>query len=203
MEYLDIYDENGNHIGKEERGIVHRDALWHKTIHCWLYDTNGNVFFQRRTEEKTLYTTASGHISAGETLIEAFAREIKEEIGVLVDYNKAELVDVITFVMDREKSDGSMFRDRVFANIYVCEFKDELNTFDFDPNELLGLVRVNAKEALELFKKEDGSINGTEIDVNNVITEKSIDFKEFLVNDMETATGKYGAVLEKIIDLCS
>ena len=38
MEYLDIYDENENYIGKEERGIVHRDALWHKTVHCWLYD---------------------------------------------------------------------------------------------------------------------------------------------------------------------
>jgi len=43
MEYLDIYDENGNYLGKEDRSIVHRDALWHKTVHCWLYDKYGNV----------------------------------------------------------------------------------------------------------------------------------------------------------------
>ncbi len=38
MEYIDIYTENGEMIGKEDRSVVHRDALWHKTVHCWLYD---------------------------------------------------------------------------------------------------------------------------------------------------------------------
>ena len=33
MEYLDIYDENGNYIGKEDRNVVHKDALWHNTVH--------------------------------------------------------------------------------------------------------------------------------------------------------------------------
>lgn len=34
MEYLDIFDENGNYIGKETRENVHKNALWHKTVHC-------------------------------------------------------------------------------------------------------------------------------------------------------------------------
>ena len=37
-EYLDYYDENGNYLGKETRVKVHAGGLWHKTIHCWLYD---------------------------------------------------------------------------------------------------------------------------------------------------------------------
>lgn len=41
IEYLDIYDENGNLLGKENRDIVHKNALWHKTVHCWLYDNDG------------------------------------------------------------------------------------------------------------------------------------------------------------------
>ena len=60
MEYLDIYDENQNYLGRETRDIVHRDALWHKTVHFWLYDKSGNVYFQIRTDSKTFYTTASG-----------------------------------------------------------------------------------------------------------------------------------------------
>ena len=32
MEYLDIYDDEGNFLGKEERGIVHEKGLWHKTF---------------------------------------------------------------------------------------------------------------------------------------------------------------------------
>ena len=82
MEFLDIYDENGNHLGKEERGVVHKQALWHKTVHCWLFDKDGYVYFQKRADEKKLYTTASGHVMAGETVEQGFAREIREEIGV-------------------------------------------------------------------------------------------------------------------------
>jgi len=90
MEYLDIYDENGNYLGKEERGIVHKNALWHKTVHCWLYDLDGNIYFQIRKDKGKLYTTASGHVLAGETVQEAFGREVKEELGnVLVDNPQA------------------------------------------------------------------------------------------------------------------
>ena len=44
MEYLDIYDENGKFLGSEERSKVHKEALWHNTVHCWLYDKEGNVY---------------------------------------------------------------------------------------------------------------------------------------------------------------
>ena len=105
-----IYDENGNYIGKEDRNIVHRDALWHNTVHCWLYDTKGNIYFQIRKDEQKLYTTESGHVKAGETIKEGFGREIEEEIGIKVDYNKAEFVNIYKFIMDKEKKDGSIFK---------------------------------------------------------------------------------------------
>ena len=101
MEYLDIYDENGNFLGKEDRKIVHRDALWHNTVHCWLFDKEGNIYFQIRKDKKKLYTTASGHVKAGETIKEAFGREIKEEIGYAVNYNEAKLIEINKFVMKR------------------------------------------------------------------------------------------------------
>ena len=146
MELLDIYDENGNHIGTEDRSVVHRDALWHNTVHCWLFNKEGYVYFQKRREEGTLYTTASGHIQAGESIKEGFGREIEEEIGCKIDYENAELVDVVKFVLDRENKDGTMFRDRVFANVYVCEFDDDVNKFKYDPNEVSALVLVKASE---------------------------------------------------------
>ncbi len=97
MEKLDIYNENGEFIGTEERDVVHEKGLWHKTVHCWLYDKEGNVFFQKRKDRGTLYTTASGHLSAGESVTEAFQREIKEEIGLNIDANDATLVNVVPF----------------------------------------------------------------------------------------------------------
>lgn len=204
MELLDIYDENGNHIGTEERNIVHRDALWHKTVHCWLYNKDGYVYFQRRKEEGTLYTTASGHIQAGETVKEGFGREIEEELGYKINYEEAELVDVVKFVMDRENKDGSVFRDRVFANVYVCCFDDDASKFKYDPNEVSALVLVNAKEALDLFEREEGNVSGKIItcgDDANKIEDIKVDFKDFLVNKGETAMGKYGDVLRKVMEI--
>lgn len=204
MEYLDIYDEFGNYLGKEDRNIVHRDALWHKTVHCWLYDKEGNVYFQIRKEEQKLYTTASGHIKAGESIKEAFGREIEEEIGIKVDYDKAEFVNVYKFIMDKEKKDGSIFRDRAFSNVYVCLFNENYSEFNFDDSEVSGLVKVNAKETLDLLKKENGKINGTIISRENgtiIAKQEEISFERFLVNKGETALGKYGDVLKKVIEL--
>lgn len=204
MEMLDIYDEDGNHIGTAERSVVHKDALWHKTVHCWLFDKEGYVYFQIRKEEGTLYTTASGHIQAGETVEEGFAREIFEEIGYRVDYNKAIKLDEFKFVLDKEKSDSSLFRDRAMANIFASEFDGDISKFHFDQNELRGLVKVKADDVLEVFKKEQGEIVGFEIKFDgksNKILQKQINFTDFLVNKGETALGKYGKVLDGIINI--
>jgi len=204
MEYLDIYDENQNYLGKEDRNVVHRDALWHKTVHCWLYDNEGNVYFQIRKKEGKLYTTASGHILAGETVKQGFGREIEEEIGIKVNIDEAKLVDVVKFMMDKVKDDGSVFRDRVFANVYVCQYDGDEVGFNFDDSELAGLVRVNASETLDLLKKENGKIFGdviTKVDDINTVENKEIDFQDFLVNKGEVAIEKYGDILNKVIEL--
>jgi len=203
VEYLDYYDEEGNYQGKETRDVVHRDALWHNTVHCWLYDKEGHIYFQIRKDEGTYYTTASGHIKSGETIKEGFKREIKEEIGIDVDIDGCTLVDVVKFKMDKMKN-GKPFRDRAFANVYVCDFESDIDELNFDPEEVLGLVKVNAKEALELFEKNSGEINATVItnqEGKNTSKECTVPFENFLINAGETALGKYGDVLKKVIEL--
>ena len=206
MEYLDTYDENKKFLGKQTRDYVHANALWHNTVHCWLYDKQGQVYFQIRADEKTFYTTASGHVLAGETIKEAFGREIKEEIGVEIDYEKADLVAVVVWKMDKKKADGTMFLDRAFANVYVKEIEIDFEDYHFDPLEVDGIVKVGAKQALELFKKETGTIPA-ELIINenghNKKIKRNVNFNEFLVNKHETAFEKYGVVLNKIIELTS
>ncbi|MBO4517260.1 NUDIX domain-containing protein [bacterium] len=50
------------------------------------------MLFQIRKDTGTFYTTASGHVLAGETIKQAFSREVKEELGIDVDVSNAELV---------------------------------------------------------------------------------------------------------------
>ncbi len=206
MEYLDIYDEFGKYVGKEERNKVHSQGLWHKTIHCWLYDEFGNVYFQIRKDEGTYYTTASGHVSAGETLQEAFGREIKEEIGLNIDYDTAKQIDMVVWKMDRENKDGTMFIDRAFASIFACLFNGDYKDFNFQEAEVKGVVKVNAKEALNLFENENGNIMGEIIHLDkagNKLEKRMLDINEFLITKGETQLSKYGDVLKSIISLTS
>lgn len=202
MEYLDTYDENRKFIKKESRDYVHKNGLWHNTVHCWLYDLEGNIYFQIRADQNKLYTTASGHVLAGETIEEAFGREIKEEIGIDVEYLEAKFIELVIWKMDKVKEDGSVFRDRAFANVYACQYQGT-NNFNFDPEEVSGVVKVNIKETLNLLKKGKGQIKGEIITNKNgkkQSTENNINFEDFLVNNHETALGKYGNVLNKIIE---
>ena len=203
MELLDIYDENGIHIGQEDRKIVHKEGLWHKTVHCWLYDNEGYVYFQIRAKEGTLYTTSSGHLASGETVKEAFGREIYEELGLSIDYEKAEKINVVKFIMNREEKDGSIFKDRAFANIYMYNLDGDYSLFNFDPEEVKGVVKLKAKEALELLKTEEGTIKGIHIkQINNkiVTSEENFQYCNFLVNKGENGYEKYGNVLKAIIN---
>lgn len=200
MEYLDYYDKNGNYLGFETRENVHKNALWHNTVHCWLYDEEGNVYFQIRKDTNTFYTTASGHVLKGETIKEAFKREIKEEIGLTIDTSDATLVGIVPFKMDKVKSDGSIFKDRAKANVYIDLFEGSIDDLSFDIEEVLGLVKVNAKETLDMFKNESGVIDATIITTKNgknIETKKEVNLRDFLVNEGETAYNKYKDVLEK------
>lgn len=203
MEYLDIYTENGDYIGTEDRNVVHRDALWHKTVHCWLYDATGNIYFQIRKKENKLYTTASGHVMAGESLKQGFGREVFEEIGVNVNYEKANLVEINKFIMDKTKDDGSVFRDRAFSNVYVCEFKGKDSDFQIDLNELNGLAKVNAQEVIDMFNGNLEKVTGRLIQENNIVNNTEFKLEDFLLNKGETLIGKYGNVLKKVIEINS
>lgn len=204
MEYLDIYDEEGNYLGYETRDIVHRDGLWHKTVQNWLYTKDGKVLFQIRKDNGKFYTTASGHVDKGETIEEAFAREIKEEIGLDCDAKDAKMIELVTWKMDKVKKDGTVIKDRAKSSFFIVPYDGDFTDFKFDTNEVLGIVAVDAKDALHLFETETGEIDATLIiDENgkNTVSKRKVRLDEFLILENETALKKYGNVLKNIIEV--
>lgn len=203
MEYLDYYDEEGNYLGYKNRDEVHKEGLWHNTVHCWLYETDGNVYFQIRKDSGKFYTTASGHVLKGETIKEAFRREINEEIGLNIDSSDATLVNIVPWRMDKVKN-GTLIKDRAKAHVYIDLFEGDINSFKFDPNEVLGVVKVKAKEALDLFKNGKGEIPAVIITTKNnknISENKLVNIDDFLVMKDENAYDKYKDVLSKIIEV--
>lgn len=200
-EYLDYYDIDWNYLWKDTRENVHSKWWWHNTVHCWLYTPDGKIVFQIRSDTHTLYTTASWHVLAGETIKQAFNREIKEELWIDLDTSDAELVSIVEWKQDKIKSDWSEYHDRVKAHVYVDLYQWDFSEFKFDPNELEWVAVVDVREALELFKKWVWNINAT-IVKNDSMEEKLLDITDFLVTQNETYLWKYGDILEKVISLC-
>jgi isopentenyl-diphosphate Delta-isomerase len=87
-ELVDIVDENNNPTGeKAMKSKAHREGLWHRAAHVWIYDSDGNVLLQLRSKRKALYpglwdVSVAGHIGAGDDPAETALREIGEEIGL-------------------------------------------------------------------------------------------------------------------------
>lgn len=197
MEYLDIYDEYMNKIGTESRDTVHHDGLWHKTVHCWMYDDDGNIYFQIRADSGKLYTTASGHVLAGETVRDAFHREILEEIGVDTDVSNAIALEVVFWRQDKPEKQWS---DRAFAHVYVNKLPLNFANFHFQPDEVAGLVRVNARDCLGLLMDKNEKIMVTKITESGMFNEY-ITKQDFLTAPNETAVVKYGYVLQSVIQI--
>jgi hypothetical protein len=53
-EVFEIVNEQGEVIGLEKRGVVHKTGLLHKAVYCFVFDTQGRLLIQRRSLEKKI-----------------------------------------------------------------------------------------------------------------------------------------------------
>ena len=87
-EYFDVIDRAGNIIGKATREECHGDtSLAHRTVHVLVFNSNGELFLQKRSMNKDIQpgkwdTSVGGHLDMGETFDQAVIREMKEELGI-------------------------------------------------------------------------------------------------------------------------
>ena len=88
-ELFDIVNEDDEVIGQQPRSIVHEKGLRHRAAHVLVFNTDGKVFLQLRSMSKdnnpgVWDSACSGHVDAGESYADAAARELMEEIGLLL-----------------------------------------------------------------------------------------------------------------------
>lgn len=107
QEIFPIVDEEGKVIGSATRGECHSGSkLLHPVVHLHVFNSNGDIYLQRRPEWKDIQpgkwdTAVGGHIDYGETPEEALHREVREELDI-TDF-QAEFVDKYVFESKRER----------------------------------------------------------------------------------------------------
>ena len=152
-EYLDILDARGNKTGETKpKSDVHRDGDWHRTAYVWFLNSKGEILLQKRSLKKQTGgglwdISAAGHVSAGQTSIEAAIRETKEEIGV--DIGPDYLQFICTVAAEGKPRTNPTFWNREYQDSYLVRRDLDISKLKLQKSEVDEVKFVDIHE----FKK--------------------------------------------------
>ena len=112
-EMFPIVDANGVVIAQAERAYCHSGfKALHPVVHLHIYDRFNRIYLQKRSRKKDLYpgrwdTAIGGHVSYGESIMEALYREAAEELG-FTEFNPVYL-DTYIYESQTERELVSVF----------------------------------------------------------------------------------------------
>ena len=87
-EIFDVVNDRDEVIGQKPRSEIHRLNLKHRAVHVLVFNSEGELFLQKRSRHKDCFpgawdSSASGHLDSGESYDACAIRELKEELGLL------------------------------------------------------------------------------------------------------------------------
>ena len=139
-EEFQTFNEFGDAIGLEPRDFVHSKGLWHKSSQVYLFDLNGMLLLQQRSDQKDLYAglwtdSVGEHLKPGESHRQGAYRGLYEELKVseicLYEFGDS-------FASDIAYRD---FIDREFKQAYFGLIVDK-GEIDPDPKEVKSICWV-------------------------------------------------------------
>jgi isopentenyldiphosphate isomerase len=149
-EQIDVLNSDGTPAGYScGRTRVHAEGLWHRTIHVWAFDSKHNILFQLRSRVKEnnpglLDTSCAGHITAGDSSINAAVRELSEELGVKKSPRDLEYLFETTY---EGVLNGGSYLDNEYYDVYKITLSDaEKESLVPQPGEVDGFVWMSREE---------------------------------------------------------
>jgi isopentenyldiphosphate isomerase len=128
-ELYDVYDEEGQHLGRATRAEVHSNLeLVHRAVHILVFRSNGNIILQKRVMAKDIApgkwdTSVGGHVDAGEDYITAAYREMEEELGI--SGVKLEHLYDLQYRSNKESEDVRTYKLVYDGPVYPNDFEIE------------------------------------------------------------------------------
>lgn len=161
MEYLDLYDNNRNLIGekilrsKNMKPEIGKNII---IVIVFIENSEGKFLIQKTSKEKgSIYATTGGHVKSGSTSNKTVIEEIKEELGIDVDFKNLKLLYT-------EK------REFAFQDIYYLKKDINIQDLTLQKDEVEYVKWLSVDEINELIKKDmfrKGNISAFEYIVKN------------------------------------
>ena len=195
MELFDLLNEDGTKSGVvQERSVVHWEGSLHETVHIWIVrrkpqgtqeDMAGSeaqsstadsasgweVLLQKRSANKDsnpgcLDISSAGHMQAGDEVMPAALRELKEELGIEAAPEDLEFIASHRAGYQKEFY-GRMFRDYEQMNIFLYTKPVDAGALKLQEEEVESVQWVSLEKLQELVyeRSERSCIYRSEYDI--------------------------------------
>ena len=146
IEYVDIYDRNKNKTGKIKiRNIdSYEDGEYIIGVQLVIFNNNDEILITKRSNTKKVlpgkWECNGGAIDACETSIQGLEREIREELGIILNINKVKLFKT---VINEE--------EHVIKDIYLYRENYDISSLEFTDNEVSDAKFVSINKYMDMF----------------------------------------------------
>lgn len=125
-EFWDVYDCNRNKTGRTAiRGEKLAPGDFHLVVHIWIMNSKGEYLIQKRAPQvkgsPNMWATTGGAAIMGDDSAAACFRETKEELGITLDMERAEVA--LTIVRNESIADVWLIRQNV--EVAECVLQEE------------------------------------------------------------------------------
>ena len=148
-ELIDVLDENGNKTGEVlTKKQIHERGLCHKIIVVAIIDRNGHILMQKRAKNKDVNAdkwdvSVAGHVSSGQTSLEAAIRETFEELGIKI--HKEELKYILMY-KNNEKIKENYIDNQIYDCYIVNREEIQLQDIKIQESEVEAVKLCNLDE---------------------------------------------------------
>lgn len=155
-ELFDILDCAGRRTGDTiGRDAAHAAGVWHGAFHCLIVyqrDGRGRALFQLRSLSKKIApgkydVSVGGHYAAGEGAEAAGPREIREELGLSVDFPRLVPAGRRVFVYCFQPG----IREYEFQDVFLLPLPARPEGLLLQKDEVEGLLEMDIEQGLGLF----------------------------------------------------
>lgn len=156
---MDVVNEEDEVIGVKTRKEVHDEKLRHRSVMFFIFNFRGKVLMTQRSKDKRFYPghwsiVLGGHVTSGLSYKEALRKEMKEEIGIIGEYEE---MGRFKKDIEEEKENVKLYRTEVDPHqielspeefergkfILTSEIEEEMEKKDFVPetNQVLRFLK--------------------------------------------------------------
>jgi len=155
---LSVIDLLSNPTGKRKpRSEVHRDGDWHRAVHIWIMNDVGQLLIQKRSSQKDSHPnewdiSSAGHLSAGETTMDAVVKEIREELGI--EAEKSDFKYLFT-IASQSVQKGGAFINNEFDDVYLIKLNLDISKLTLQKEEVAEVKWIDPEILRKAYERKD------------------------------------------------